>query len=123
VIVDNGAVGSSGHRRRTANLGCLPLTPLAAAELVLVEVVLVAQIRVGVEVACVAAKDEHAVLVDACGVVVAGRGRRAVEGAAPGVVRAVVGDQVVEHLFAVVAAEYVEGIPVGAHGVLGASEI
>jgi len=69
VIVDNGAVGSSGHRRRTASLGCLPLTPLAAAELVLVEVVLVAQIRVGVEVACVAAKDEHAVLVDACGVV------------------------------------------------------
>ncbi len=89
------------------------------------QVVLVAQIGARVEVATVAefarvaAKDEHAVLVDDRCVVVAGRGRRAVQGAAPRVVVTVVGDQVVEHVASVIAAEDVQRVFVRAHRVFG----
>lgn len=50
-----------------------PLYPLARVELVLKEIVLVGQIRVGVYVAGVAAEDEHGRIMDDGGVMVTRR--------------------------------------------------
>ena len=65
-------VGRSGRGERPCNL-VLPIDPLAGGELVLKEVVLVPQVRVGVDVARVAAEHEHTVPENDGGVVVPGR--------------------------------------------------
>ena len=60
VVVDDGAVGGA-RRRRIARI---PRHPVAGGEAVLVQVVLVAQVRVRVQVARVASENKHAVVVD-----------------------------------------------------------
>ena len=109
-----------GARGREGSFGGItPVHPLAAAELELVKVVLVLQVLVGVDVASVAAKDEHAVADHDGGVVVAGRGRRtSADHASPGAVPDVEHEEVVQHAFAVVPAKDVQAIIPRHHCVL-----
>ena len=74
VVKDGGTMGGTSWGEIPSN-PVFPVDPLAGGELVLVEVVFVAEIRVGVDVSGVAAKDEHAVVEDNCRVMVAWGGR------------------------------------------------
>ena len=70
VVKDGCPMCRAGRGQDTGDL-VLPVNPLAGGELVLKQVILVAQVRVGVDVSRVASKDEHAVLEDNSRVVVA----------------------------------------------------
>lgn len=72
-VVNGRTVGTPRHRHRSARE--LPFAPLRIMEPILEQVVFVGQIRVGVNVARVAAEHEHGTLIDDGRVMVAG-GRR-----------------------------------------------
>jgi hypothetical protein len=91
-------------------------------ELVFPQVVPVGQVGVGVDVPRETAKDVHATAVHHRRVVVARRRRRTIgHSPAPRFLLHVKAQQIVQHSFPIVAAEDVDGILIGHHGVLGAS--
>lgn len=74
-VVEDGCTVGRASRGEVPRDPVFPVDPLAGGEFVLVQVVLVSQVRVGVDVARVAAKHEHAIVEDHSRVVIA-RGRR-----------------------------------------------
>ena len=63
VVEDGGTVGGAS-RGEIPGDPVLPIDPLTSGELILVEVVLIAEIRIGVDVPGVATEDEHTVVED-----------------------------------------------------------
>lgn len=119
VVVDSGTMGRS---RDWLTAGELPFHPHGALELVLEQIVLVSQIRVGVNVAGVAAEDEHRAAGHHSRVMVPRRRRcSSGTGPAPRLVFHTKADEVVQHVLAIVAAKHEHGILVGHHCVLASS--
>ena len=118
VLVHDGAVPGP-RRRQGSRHPVFPAHPLRRGELVLVEVVLVAQVRVRVDVSRVAAEDEHAAFVHNGGVVVSwGRRSASVYHAGPRGVAYVAHQKVVQHLPTVVPSEKIHAVAERHHGVL-----
>ena len=65
-IVEDGCTVGGASRGEVPSNPVFPVDPLASGELVLIEVIFIAKVGVGVDVACVAAKDEHTVIEDDC---------------------------------------------------------
>lgn len=105
--INGGSVSTSWHWRLS---GEFPLDPLSILlELVFEQIVFIRQIRIGMNVAGVAAEHEHRVLVHNGRVMIAWC-RRLPSGECilPRFILHIETNQIVEHAFAVVAAEYVD---------------